>query len=90
MDATILQLKTPKMERNEKTILLLRTELNGTERNKNGTIKKVERERKDLAKGPRSRTISKKLEPVVNLKSEETIFQHWYAELAQFEFKERK
>ena len=27
------------------------------------------------------------LKYIVNLKSEETIFQHWYAELAQFEFK---
>ena len=26
------------------------------------------------------------LKYIVNLKSEETIFQHWYAELAQFEF----
>ena len=26
------------------------------------------------------------LKHIVNLKSEETIFQHWYAELAQFEF----
>ena len=26
------------------------------------------------------------LKYVVNLKSEETIFQHWYAKLAQFEF----
>ena len=26
------------------------------------------------------------LKYIMNLKSEETIFQHWYAELAQFEF----
>ena len=42
------------MERNGKTVLLLRTERNGTERNENGTIKKEERN--DLAEGPRSRT----------------------------------
>ena len=51
MDATVLQLRTPRTERNGKTILLLRTEWN-----KNGTIKKEERERNDLAEGPRSRT----------------------------------
>ena len=39
------------MERNGKTVLQLRTE-----RNENGTIKKKERERNDLAEGPRSRT----------------------------------
>ena len=31
-------------------------ERNGTEQNENGTIKKEERERNDLAEGPRSRT----------------------------------
>ena len=38
------------------TVLLLRTERNGTKRNENGTIEKKERERNDLAEGPRSRT----------------------------------
>ena len=38
------------------TILLLRTERNGMERNKNGTIEKKEQERNDLAEGPRSKT----------------------------------
>jgi len=46
----------PRTERNGKTVLLLRTEQNGTERNKNGTIKKEEQEPNDLAEGPRSRT----------------------------------
>ena len=55
-DATVLQLRTPRTERNWKTVLLLRTERNGTERNENGTIKKEEREQNDLAEGPRSRT----------------------------------
>ena len=53
------------MERNGKTVLLLRTERNRTERDGtecNGTIQKKERERNDLAEGPRSRTISKKSE----------------------------
>ena len=40
-------------ERNGKTVLLLRTERNGTERN--DTTKK-ERKRNDLSDGPRSRT----------------------------------
>ena len=31
-------------------------------------------------------TDASSLKYIVNLKSEETIFQHWYAELAQFEF----
>ena len=35
------------------TVILLKTEQNGTERNENGTLEKKER---DLAKGPRSRT----------------------------------
>jgi len=39
-DATVLQLRTPRTERKRKTVLLLRTEQNGTERNKNGRIKK--------------------------------------------------
>ena len=38
-----------RQERNGKTVLLLRTE-------RNGTIQKKERERNDLAEGPRSRT----------------------------------
>ena len=38
------------------TILLLRTEQNGTKRNENGTIGKKEREQNDLAEGPCSRT----------------------------------
>ena len=43
-DATVLQLRTPRTERNGKTVLLLRTERNGTERNENGTIKKKRNE----------------------------------------------
>ena len=43
------------MERKGKTFLLLRTERNGTERNENGTLKKEERERNDLAEGHHSR-----------------------------------
>ena len=50
------------MERNGKTVLLLRTERNRTERNVTERYKKKERERNDLAEGPRSRTISKKSE----------------------------
>ena len=38
------------------TILLLRTEWDGTGRNENGTIEKKEQEQNDLAEGPRSRT----------------------------------
>jgi len=41
---TFLRLRTP------------RTEWNGTEWNENGTIGKKERERNNLAEGPRSRT----------------------------------
>ena len=37
------------------TILLLRTERNGTERNENGTIEKKEREQNNLAEGPHFR-----------------------------------
>ena len=44
------------MERNGKTVLLLRTERNGTERNVMERYKKREQERNDLAEGPRSRT----------------------------------
>ena len=36
--------------------LLLRTEWKRTERNENGTIEKKERERNNLAEGPRSKT----------------------------------
>ena len=50
-DATVLQLRTPRTERNGKTVLLLRTE-----RKENGTIKKEEEERNNLGEGPRSRT----------------------------------
>ena len=42
-------------ERNGKTVFLLRTERDGTERERNDLIK-MERERNDLAEGPRSRT----------------------------------
>ena len=38
------------------TVLLRRTERNGTERNENGTKKKKKRERNDQAEAPRSRT----------------------------------
>ena len=38
------------------TVLLFRTQRNGTERNENGTIEKKEQERNDLAEGPRSKT----------------------------------
>ena len=42
------------MEWNGKTVLILRTEGDGTKREQN--YKKEERERNDLAEGPRSRT----------------------------------
>ena len=42
---TVLQLRTPRTERNGNTVLLLRTERDG-----------MERERNDLTEGPRSRT----------------------------------
>ena len=48
------------MEHNWMTILLLRTERNGTEQNENGTrtkrLKKKKQEWNNLAEGPRSRT----------------------------------
>ena len=44
------------MERNGETVFLLRTERNGTEWNVMERYKKRERERNDLAEGPRSRT----------------------------------
>ena len=43
------------MEQNRKTVLLLRTERNGTERNVMERYKKRERERNDLAEGSGSR-----------------------------------
>ena len=60
-----LQLRTPRTERNGMTVLLLRTERKGTERNENGKIKKRKENGTIYLKAlvlERNGTISKKSE----------------------------
>ena len=54
MDATVLQLRTPRTERNDHSSTQNGTERDGTKRERKD--KKEEGERNDISEGPRSRT----------------------------------